>query len=68
PAAKRYVEAMGGQETVRARAADAAKAGELRWAATLLNHAVFNDSSDRAAREQLADVYTKLGFEAEAGT
>jgi len=68
PAAKRYVEAMGGQETVRARAAEAAKAGELRWAATLLNHAVFNDPSDRAAREQLAAIYTKLGFEAEAGT
>ncbi|MEP5265132.1 MAG: alkyl sulfatase dimerization domain-containing protein, partial [Nitratireductor sp.] len=68
PAAKRYVEAMGGQEAVKARAADAVKAGELRWAATLLNHAVFNDASDRAAREQLAGIYTKLGFEAEAGT
>ncbi|MEQ9528995.1 MAG: alkyl sulfatase C-terminal domain-containing protein, partial [Parvibaculaceae bacterium] len=34
----------------------------------LLNHAVFNDASDREAREQLAGIYTKLGFEAEAGT
>ena len=68
PAAKRYVEAMGGQQAVKARAADAVKAGELRWAATLLNHAVFNDASDREAREQLAAVYTQLGYEAEAGT
>ena len=68
PAAKRYVEAMGGQEAVKARAADATKAGEPRWAATLLNHAVFNDPADREAREQLAAVYTQLGYESEAGT
>ncbi|MBO6690736.1 MAG: MBL fold metallo-hydrolase [Parvibaculum sp.] len=68
PAAKRYVEAMGGQEAVKARAADAVKAGEPRWAATLLNHAVFNDPADREAREQLAAVYTQLGYESEAGT
>lgn len=68
PAAKRYVEAMGGQEAVKARAADAVKTGELRWAATLLNHAVFNDPADREVREQLAAVYTQLGYEAEAGT
>jgi alkyl sulfatase BDS1-like metallo-beta-lactamase superfamily hydrolase len=68
PAAKRYVEAMGGAATVIALAAKAERDGELRWAATLLNHAVFADETNRAARDQLAGIYTKLGFESEAGT
>jgi alkyl sulfatase BDS1-like metallo-beta-lactamase superfamily hydrolase len=68
PAAKRYVEAMGGIDAVMALAAKAEKAGELRWAATLLNHAVFADASNMAAREQLAAIYTALAYESEAGT
>jgi alkyl sulfatase BDS1-like metallo-beta-lactamase superfamily hydrolase len=68
PAAKRYVEAMGGAAAVLARAAKAEADGELRWAATLLNHVVFADENNKTAREQLAGVYTRLGFEAEAGT
>lgn len=68
PAAKRYVAAMGGGEAVMALAAKAEKEGELRWAATLLNHAVFADATNKQAREQLAHIYTQLGYEAEAGT
>ena len=68
PAAKRYVEAMGGAAKVIALAAKAEQEGDLRWAATLLNHTVFADENDKTAREQLAGVYTKLGFESEAGT
>ena len=68
PAAKRYVEAMGGAANVLALAAKAEQDGELRWAATLLNHAVFADENNKAARDRLAAVYTKLGFESEAGT
>lgn len=68
PAAERYVEAMGGADAVIAMATKAEKAGELRWAATLLNHVVFADDQNKAARDQLAGVYTKLGFESEAGT
>ncbi len=68
PAAKRYVEAMGGAEAVRVRARRAAEEGDHRWAAMLLNHAVFADPEDRAAREALADVYTQLAYQAEAGT
>jgi alkyl sulfatase BDS1-like metallo-beta-lactamase superfamily hydrolase len=68
PAAKRYVEAMGGGEAVRTRAKRAADAGEYRWAATLLNHAVFADPDDQAARDALADVYAQLAYQAEAGT
>ena len=68
PAAKKYVEALGGSARVRDLARQAVAAGELRWAATLLNHAVFADDSDTAARTLLADVYTQLGFASEAGT
>ena len=62
------VEAMGGAAAVLARARDAAANGELRWAATLLNHAVFADRSNTEARSALAEVYRQLGFQAEAGT
>ena len=68
PAAKRYVEAMGGAASVLAQAEKAETGGELRWAAMLLNHLVFSDDTNKAARDRLASVYTKLGFEAEAGT
>jgi alkyl sulfatase BDS1-like metallo-beta-lactamase superfamily hydrolase len=66
--AKRYVESMGGADTVIARAHEAAKAGEFRWAAMLLNHVVFADAANGKAREDLAEVYTQLGYQAEAGT
>ncbi|MDE2463524.1 MAG: MBL fold metallo-hydrolase, partial [Alphaproteobacteria bacterium] len=68
PAARKYVEAMGGAARVRELAHQAVAAGELRWAAMLLNHAVFADANDRASRSLLADVYTQLGFATEAGT
>ncbi|HYW90942.1 MAG TPA: alkyl sulfatase dimerization domain-containing protein [Gammaproteobacteria bacterium] len=68
PAAKKYVAAMGGAERVIGLADQAIADGELRWAATLLNHAVFADESNRRARETLAEVYTRLGYETEAGT
>ncbi len=66
--AVKYVVAMGGASKVVALAQEAIQAGDLRWAATLLNHAVFADGTNNAARNLLANVYTKLGFESEAGT
>jgi alkyl sulfatase BDS1-like metallo-beta-lactamase superfamily hydrolase len=68
PAATRYVEAMGGPGAVLDRARAATGTGEYRWAATLLNHLVFADETNTAARELLASVYTQLGFQSEAGT
>jgi alkyl sulfatase BDS1-like metallo-beta-lactamase superfamily hydrolase len=68
PAAKRYVEAMGGADAVLALAQKAVSGGELRWAATLLNHLVFADEHNKAARDALTAVYTQLAFESEAGT
>jgi alkyl sulfatase BDS1-like metallo-beta-lactamase superfamily hydrolase len=68
PAAKKYVAAMGGAQAVQTLAEAAINQGDLRWAATLLNHVVFADENNATARETLAQIYTQLGFEAEAGT
>ena len=68
PAAKNYVAAMGGAEAVMALAAESIGRGELRWAATLLNHVVFADAANQPACDQLAEIYTTLGQQAEAGT
>lgn len=64
----RYVEAMGGAAAVLARGRQAAANGELRWAATLLNHVIFAGGDTAEARDALAGVYTRLGYEAEAGS
>ncbi|MEV0885681.1 alkyl sulfatase dimerization domain-containing protein [Streptomyces microflavus] len=66
--AERYVECMGGADAVVAKARDYAEAGDLRFAATLLNHVVFADASHAAARSELAGVYRRLGRGAENGT
>ena len=68
PASKKYVAAMGGAEAVQAQADQAVADGDLRWAATLLNHLVFSDETLTGARALLADIYTRMAFESEAGT
>jgi alkyl sulfatase BDS1-like metallo-beta-lactamase superfamily hydrolase len=65
--ATRYVAAMGGPAAVLEKGRTAAAAGDYRWAATLLNHLVFADESNREAKELLAGVYDQLGFQAESG-
>ena len=63
-----YVEAMGGSDAAMTKAEAAMKAGEYRWAAMVLNHVVFADAQNVKAKSMLADVYTQLGYRAEAGT
>ncbi|MBB3086301.1 alkyl/aryl-sulfatase [Geodermatophilus sabuli] len=67
-AGRRYVELMGGADTVVAKARDSFDAGDFRWAAEVLNHVVFADPDHQAARELLADTYEQLGYGAENGT
>ena len=66
--AVRYVECMGGIDAVVAAAGRYADAGDLRFAAQLLKHAVFAEETNADARALLADVYERLGFGAENGT
>jgi alkyl sulfatase BDS1-like metallo-beta-lactamase superfamily hydrolase len=66
--AKRYVAAMGGETALLATARKAFDAGDYRWVAELVNHAVFADPSSKAARELQADALEQLGYQAEAAT
>ncbi|MBP6682753.1 MAG: MBL fold metallo-hydrolase, partial [Halioglobus sp.] len=65
-AARRYLELMGGGEQVVSAAQAAYDRGEYRWVAELLNHAVFADPENRAARELLASAYDQMGYMAES--
>ncbi|MFE3475278.1 alkyl sulfatase dimerization domain-containing protein [Streptomyces bacillaris] len=61
------MECTGGADAVVAKARTYAEAGDLRFAAILLNHVVFADASHRAARAEPAGVYRRLGHGAENG-
>lgn len=66
--APRYVEAMGGIDRVVDLARDALAAGDFRWAATLLDHAVFTDAEHAGARDLYADTLEQLAYGAENAT
>jgi len=65
--ARRYVEAMGGVESVLDRARDAYRKGAFQWAARLAHHAVFAQPDNENARILLARAYDQLGYIAESG-
>ncbi len=66
--AKRYVAALGGEAALLATARKAFDAGDYRWVAELVNHAVFANPGSQAARALQADTLEQLGYQAEAGT
>jgi len=66
--APRYVAAIGGIDRVVEIAREAFDAGDFRWAATLLDHAVFTDDSNVAARDLYADTLEQMGYGAECAT
>lgn len=66
--APRYVGAMGGIDRVVELARAAFESGDFRWAATLLDHAVFTDSQHAAARALYADTLEQLAYGAENAT
>jgi alkyl sulfatase BDS1-like metallo-beta-lactamase superfamily hydrolase len=66
--AKRYLELIGGADKAVAAAQTAYDKGDYRWAAELLNHAVFGDPSSKPAKELLAKTYDQMGYMAEAAT
>jgi alkyl sulfatase BDS1-like metallo-beta-lactamase superfamily hydrolase len=67
-AGKRYVAAMGGADAAVAVARKAFDEGDYRWAAEVLNHVLFADSSHAAAKALQADTFERLGFGSENGT
>ncbi|HUF98916.1 MAG TPA: alkyl sulfatase dimerization domain-containing protein [Ilumatobacter sp.] len=64
----RYVELAGGPDGLLAAGRAAFGAGDYRWVAELVNHLVFTDPSNVAARELQADALEQLGYQAESAT
>ena len=65
---RRYVALMGGASKAVAAAQAAFDGGDYRWAAELLNHVVFAEQGNTAARTLLARTYEQLGYLAESST
>jgi linear primary-alkylsulfatase len=66
--ARRYVEFMGGAEQVLERARASFEAGDYRWVAEVVNHVVFAEPENEAARQLQADALEQLGYGAENAT
>jgi alkyl sulfatase BDS1-like metallo-beta-lactamase superfamily hydrolase len=66
-AGRRYVELAGGAEALLEHARAAFGRGEYRWMAELVNHLVFADPANAAARALQADALEQLGYQAESG-
>jgi alkyl sulfatase BDS1-like metallo-beta-lactamase superfamily hydrolase len=66
--AERYVAAIGGVERVVEVAQQAYDEGDFRWAATLLDHAVFADPDNAQAKALYADTLEQLAYGSENGT
>ena len=64
----RYVEAIGGIDRVVELAQRAFDDGDFRWAATLLDHAIFTDQNHARARALHADTLEQLAYGAENAT
>jgi alkyl sulfatase BDS1-like metallo-beta-lactamase superfamily hydrolase len=67
PASKKYVEFMGGADAVLKRAKESYEKGEYRWVAQVVNHVVFADPDNQAAKNLQADALEQLGYQAESG-
>ncbi len=65
-AGKKYVQYMGGAESVMKQAKADYEKGEYRWVAEVLKHVVMADSDNEDAKELLADTYEQLGYQAES--
>ena len=66
--APRYIELMGGPDKVLTAAKIAYDQGDYRWVAELLNHLVFAEPENQAAKSLLAETYQQLGYQSEAST
>jgi alkyl sulfatase BDS1-like metallo-beta-lactamase superfamily hydrolase len=67
-AGRRYVEFMGGADALLEKATQSFEAGDYRWVAEVVNHLVFADPSNAAARELQARALEQLGYQSESST
>lgn len=66
-ASKHYVAYMGGAEKIMAQAQKDYAKGEYRWVAEVMNHVVFAEPNNQAAKNLEADALEQLGYQAESG-
>jgi len=64
--AKRYVALAGGVDKLVDAAQKAFDAGDFRWSAEVLKHAVYADPNNSAAKDLLARTFDQMGYVAEA--
>jgi alkyl sulfatase BDS1-like metallo-beta-lactamase superfamily hydrolase len=67
-AGRRYVELAGGADALLRHAQASYDTGDYRWVAELVNHLVFADPTNQAARDLQADALEQLGYQAESAT
>ncbi len=67
PAAKKYVDYMGGADAVIDKAKKDFDNGEYRWVAMAMKHVVFADPNNTDAKNLLADSFEQMGYQAESG-
>jgi linear primary-alkylsulfatase len=65
-AGRRYVEFMGGAAAVLEKAQRSFDAGDYRWVAEVVNHVVFADPTNAAARALQARALEQLGYQCES--
>ena len=65
--AQRYVDSMGGSEAILEPTSKSMAESEYRWVAEVLNHLVFAEPDNVAAREMLTEAYRQMGYQAESG-
>jgi alkyl sulfatase BDS1-like metallo-beta-lactamase superfamily hydrolase len=64
---KLYVDLAGGADALLAKAHQAYGEGNYRWVAQVVNHLVFADPDNQAARQLQADALEQMGYQAESG-
>ena len=67
-AGRRYVELAGGDAAIVASAQTAFDSGDYRWVAELLNHAIFANPQNQAARDLQSATLEQLGYQSESST
>lgn len=65
--ARRYVNFMGGGEALLEKARKSYAEADYRWVAEVVNHLVFAEPDNAAARQLQADTLEQLGYQAESG-
>ena len=67
-AARKYVDFMGGESAVIAKARQSYEQGDYRWVAEVMKHVVFANPTNQEAKNLQADAFEQLGYSFEAGT